>query len=167
MKSAGAMRHSPMTEVVAISESSAVRDVGVVVVDDSMVLPVRSPVMPAPAKAAEESDSKANTERQVWTAIPNSWIRIPSRPGNYVTSVHHPRIVCRHIDHFRIGRLHNDCFFLRGYGLLRRGLQISRLLRTLAHYLHCIHYLLLLIYVRVAERRGPGKSVDLGGRRII
>ncbi len=127
------------------------RDVGVAVVDDRPVVPVRSPVMPAPAKAAEEPDSKAHAERQVWTAKPNSWIRVPSRPSNYGTSVHQPRIVCGYIDHFWIGRFHNNVLFLRCYSLLRSAFQTSRLLRTLAHYLHCIHHL-LLIHISVAER---------------
>lgn len=56
-----AMRPGP--EVIAINESAAVRDVGIVVVNDCMVVPVGSPVMPAPAIATEEPNSEANTER--------------------------------------------------------------------------------------------------------
>jgi hypothetical protein len=39
---------------------------------------------------------------------------------------------------------------LIGYVLLRRGLQIAGLLRTLAHHLHGIHHVLLLVVVGVS-----------------
>jgi len=64
MKSAGSVKpvgtvKSPgMIEVIAIDENSAVRDVCVVVVNNSVVMPVVSPVVPTPAKSAVESDSK-------------------------------------------------------------------------------------------------------------
>src|ERR1700674_2138735 len=113
--------------------------------------------MPTPAKATEVSDSKTQTEREVRAAIPNSGIRVPSRPRHYWASVNQPWIICRNIDHFWICRFNNDGLSLRCYRLLLRALQISCLLRALAHYLHCIHYLLLLVHIGVSERRGPGK----------
>ena len=50
-------------ESVVISENSAVGNVGVVVVSDVMVIPVRSPVVPAPAVSAKKADSKTEPER--------------------------------------------------------------------------------------------------------
>jgi hypothetical protein len=47
----------------AIGEDSAVGDVGVVVENDSVVMPVVSPVVPAPAIAAKEADAKAQAKR--------------------------------------------------------------------------------------------------------
>src|SRR5208283_6143090 len=155
MKALATACHSPVSEVAAIDKGSAVRDVGVVVVHDRPVVPIKSPVRPAPTKAAKEPDSKAHTEGQVWTVKPNSWVGVPPWPGKYRVSVDQPRIVCRHIDHFWIGRLDNDCLSLSCYGLLRSALQISRVLRSLAQHLHRIHYLLLLIHIRIAERRSP------------
>ena len=46
-------------EGVVIGEDSAVGDVGVVVEDDSVPMPIVSPVVPAPAIAAKEADAKA------------------------------------------------------------------------------------------------------------
>src|ERR1700722_15878042 len=94
-----------VSEVAAIGKGSTVRNVSVVVVDDRSVVPVKSPVMPAPTEAAEVPDSKAQAERQVWTVKPDSWIRIPPRPGKYRISVDQPRIVRGHVHHVRIGRL--------------------------------------------------------------
>src|SRR5260370_36698238 len=44
---------------------------------------------------------------------------------------------------------------LSGYNLLRCALQIPRLLRSLTHDLDRIHYILLLVRVRIAKSRGP------------
>jgi hypothetical protein len=69
-----------MSEVVAIDERSAMGNVGVVVIDDGAVMPVGSPVMPSPAEAAEEADSKTYTERNRRAANEDSGNRIPSGP---------------------------------------------------------------------------------------
>jgi hypothetical protein len=69
-----------MTEIVAIYKSSAMGDVGIVVVNDRVVVPVGSPVMPSPSKTAEEADSKTYTERNLRTADENAGNRIPSGP---------------------------------------------------------------------------------------
>ena len=69
-----------MTEIVAIDERSAMGDVGVVVIDDSAVMPVESPAMPSPAKAAEVANSKAHSERDRRAADENAGNRIPSGP---------------------------------------------------------------------------------------
>ena len=55
-------------EGVVISENSAVGNVGVVVVSDVVVIPVRSPVVPAPAISAKKADSKTETKRNSWAA---------------------------------------------------------------------------------------------------
>jgi hypothetical protein len=56
MKSTGAI------EVVAIDEHPAVRYVGVVVVNDAVVMPIVAPVVPTPAKSTKETDSKAEAK---------------------------------------------------------------------------------------------------------
>lgn len=50
------------TEVVAINDRSAVRDVGVVVVNHTAAVPVVSPVPPAPPESSEETNSKSDTK---------------------------------------------------------------------------------------------------------
>ena len=50
---------STAVKVVAIDDRAAVRDVGVVVIDDStVVVPIVSPMMPAPAEAGKESNAE-------------------------------------------------------------------------------------------------------------
>ena len=58
MKSAGVIEVSvcAIGVVVAIYKRSAVRDVDVTVVNDAVVMPVRSPAMPSPSKPAKETD---------------------------------------------------------------------------------------------------------------
>jgi hypothetical protein len=49
-------------ESVVISEDSAVGNVGVMVVSDVAVIPVRSPMVPSPAEPAEETDAKSEAK---------------------------------------------------------------------------------------------------------
>ena len=51
-----------VVEVVAIDDCSAVRNVGVVMVDYLPAVPVVSPVMPAPTIATEKAHAKAEAE---------------------------------------------------------------------------------------------------------
>ena len=82
-------------EDVAIHEGSAAGDEDVVVEDDGVAMPVASPVVPAPAEAAEEADVEAHAERDARSGDEKPRIPIPSRPGDNGSSVHHPRIVLR------------------------------------------------------------------------
>jgi len=59
--------HTPAIEVVAIDEDSAVRYVGVVVVDDVSVMPVKSPVVPSPTKPAKKQRLEAQAKNYAWT----------------------------------------------------------------------------------------------------
>src|SRR5580692_8895610 len=158
MKSAGTTESRiSMSEVIPIYKGSTVADIGGVVKHHSPVVPVESPVMPSPAKAAEEPNSKADTKREVGAAKPDSWIWVPSRPRDDRSPINQPRIVTWNIHHVWIGRFDGNRLSLRRYGLLGCALQITRLLRPLTHYLHRLHYVVLLIHIGVAERRGPGK----------
>ena len=69
-----------VSKIVAIDERSAMRDVGVVVVNDPVVVPVESPAMPSPTKAAEVANSKPHAERDRRAANEDSGHRIPSGP---------------------------------------------------------------------------------------
>jgi hypothetical protein len=68
-------------EVVAIHDCSTVGDIGLVVVNHPMAMPVPSPVIPVPAKSTEETDSKSGTEVESRTAIKDSGHRIPTWVG--------------------------------------------------------------------------------------
>ena len=72
-----------------------------------MVVPIESPVIPAPSKTSEEADSEAGAKREVRAAIPDSRILVPSRPRPDWTSVGHPRIIGGDVNDLGVGRL-ND-----------------------------------------------------------
>src|SRR5713101_2706857 len=110
-----ALKSSAMIEVpagvvkgVVISKDSAVGDIGVVVVDDTVAMPIISPVVPAPAKAAKEADSKAETKRNTRSGKVQSRIPIPAWPDADRLSIREPGIIFRHVHDLRIGRLDHN-----------------------------------------------------------
>src|SRR5712671_3319989 len=75
-------------ESVVISENSAVGNVGVVVVSDMAVIPVRSPMVPSPAEPAEETDAKSEAKSDSGAVEEQSWIRIPPGPDTDGLTIH-------------------------------------------------------------------------------
>src|SRR5208337_3658008 len=115
-----------------------------------MATPIESPMIPAPSKTSEPTDSEADSKREVRAVKPNSGIRVPSRPRHYGTSINQPRIVRGDVNDLGAGRLNDDRRAFRRYGLLRRGLKIAGFLRLLPHHLNGIHHILFLVVVSVA-----------------
>src|SRR5229473_760672 len=148
---------SPSVIIVPVIKGVASGVVRVVVINYGAVMPIRSPMMPAPSISSVEADSEADPERQVRSAIPDSGIRVPSWPRHYGSSVNQPRIIRGDVNDFGASGLNDDGRVLRRYGLLRGSLQIARFLRPLAHYLYGVHHILLLVVVGVAQRRRPGQ----------
>jgi len=142
---------APLVEVVAIDDRSAVGDVGVVVVDHPMAMPVASPVIPAPPKSSEEADSKPNTEGNCGAGKKDSGHRNPARVGDDRYPIHEPRIIGRHVDHVRVGRLDDDRVALSCYAFLFVAIQLASLSSLLAHRLDSIRHILLLVGICVAE----------------
>src|SRR5580704_4729183 len=104
MKSAAAVKVTFRNiEMVAIDEDSAVGLVGVVVETNIVVMPVVSPVVPAPAKPAKKADSEAETKRNSWNPKVKPWIRIPARPDPDRISIDEPRVVLGNVNNLRIG----------------------------------------------------------------
>jgi len=125
LKSAATMKSGAMIEVctraiegVVIGEDSAVGYVGVVVEDDSVAMPVVSPVVPAPSVAAKEADAKAQAKGNSRSGKVQPWIPIPAWPNPDRLSIHEPRIIFRHVNDLRVGRLDHDRLSLLGHGLL-------------------------------------------------
>src|SRR6266404_871790 len=88
LKSVSTLKSATMIDVralaiegVVIGEDSAVGNISVVVINDIVVMPVRSPMVPTPAKSAKKADSKAEAKRNSGAVKEQSWIRIPSRPN--------------------------------------------------------------------------------------
>src|SRR5712692_10606839 len=90
-------------EVVAIDDRSAVRDVGVVVVDHCPAVPVVSPVMPAPPISSEKADSEADSNSNPHSGQEDSRHGIPAWICDDRLTIHEPGIIRRHVDHLRIG----------------------------------------------------------------
>src|SRR4029077_18043928 len=148
---------SPSVIVVPVIKGVAPGVVPVVVVNYDVVVPIGTPMMPAPSITSKEANSEAAPEREIRAAIPDSGIRIPSRPRHNRTAVNQPRIIRGDVNDFGACRLNDDGRVLRRYGLLGRARKIAGILRALAHYLHGVHHILLLVVVGVAERRRPGQ----------
>ncbi len=140
-----------VAEVVAIDDCSAVGDVGVVVIDHPVAVPVTSPVMPAPAKSSEVTDSESNSEGDCRACKKDSRHGIPARICNDRVAVHEPGIIGGHVDHFRIGRFNENGVALSRYFLLFIAIQVPGLVSLLAHRLHGVRHVLLLVGVRIAK----------------
>src|SRR5712664_3629199 len=93
-----------VVEVVAIDDRSAVRNVGIVVVNHPMAMPVASPVMPAPPKSTEESDSEPDSKSNPCSGQEDPRYGIPAWICDDRFAIHEPGIIGGHVDHFRIGR---------------------------------------------------------------
>src|SRR6267143_3215861 len=152
-----AARFSTSVVVVPVIKRAAPGFVPVVVISYGLVMPVRSPMTPAPPISSVEADSEADSIRRVQAAIPDSGILVPSRPLLYRTSVDEPWIIFGDVNDFGASRRDDDGRVLGRYGLLLRSQKIARLLCPLAHHLDGVHHVLFLVVVSVAERRRPGE----------
>src|SRR6266436_3188427 len=97
-----------VTEVVVIDESGTVRDVPVMVVRHIVSVPIGSPVMPAPAEAAEYTDSNTQAERNSRAIDIEAGNSIPPRVVPEGRPIDIPRIVFRYVNNFRIRRRNRD-----------------------------------------------------------
>ena len=139
-------------EVIAIYDRSAVGNVGGVVIDHPMTVPIASPVVPAPTKSSEEADAEADSKSNPRSGQENPWHGIPAWICDDRFAVHKPGIIGRHIDHLRIGWFYDDCVALSCYLFLFIAIQMARLVRLLTHRLDGIGYILLLVGICVAKR---------------
>ena len=140
-----------VVEVVAIDDRSAVGDVGVVVINHPMAMPIASPMMPAPAKSSEETDSEADSKSNPRSGKEDPRHGIPAWICDDRLAIHEPGIICRHVDHLRIGRFNDDCVALSCYLLLFVAIQVAGLVSLLTHHLDGIRHILLLVGICVAK----------------
>src|SRR5438309_485815 len=82
-----------VVDVVAIDDRSAVRDVGVVVVNHCSAVPVVSPVMPAPPISPKKADAKADSESNPHSGQEDPRHGIPAWIRDDRLTIHEPRIV--------------------------------------------------------------------------
>src|SRR6267154_3489578 len=151
MKIAGMIEVASISKVVAIDDGPAIRNVGVVVVDNpTFVVPIVSPMVPAPAEAAKVADSKAQPKTYPWTIQEKSRIRIPTGEDRQRRAVDQPGIVLRHVNQVCLGRLNHDGFPLVTYLFLGRSIQVPSLFGALTHGLNGLRQLLRLVNMDVA-----------------
>ena len=143
---------SGVIEVVAVDDRAAVGDIGVVVVSRAVTVPIIIPVMPAPPKSSKEADAEADSESNPRSGQEKPRHGIPAGIGDDRLAIYEPGIVGRHIDHFRIGRLNDDCVALGRYFLLFIAAQVASLVSLLTHRLNSIRDILLLVGIGVAKR---------------
>ena len=141
-----------VVEVVAIDDRSAVGDVGVVVVDYPVAMPVASPVMPAPTIPSEETDAEADSKSNPRSGQEDPRHGVPTRIRDDRFAVHEPRVVRGHIDHLRIGWFNDDCVALSCYLFLFIAIQVAGLVGLLSQRLDSVRYILLLVGICVAKR---------------
>src|SRR5216683_7550926 len=146
-----AMIEVAVVEVVAIDDRSAVRNVGVVVVDRCSAVPVVSPVMPAPPISSEKAEPEADSESNPRSGQEDPGHGIPAWIRDDRLTVHEPGIIGRHVDHFRVGRFNDDCVALSRYLFLLIAIQVAGLVSLLTHRLDGIGDILLLVGVCIAK----------------
>src|SRR6267154_627436 len=144
-----------VAKIVAINDRPAVGDVGVVVVNHPVAMPVASPVMPAPTISSKETDAEPDSKSNPHSGQEDSRHGIPAWIRDDRLAVHEPGIICRYVNHFRIGRFDDDCVPLSRYLLLFIAIEVAGLVSLLTHCLDGICHILLLVGVCVAKRRSP------------
>src|SRR6266481_3715869 len=144
-----------VAEIVAINDRPAVGDVGVVVVNHPMAMPVASPVMPAPTISSEETDAEPDSKSNPRSGEEDSRHGVPGRIRDDRLAIHEPGIIGRYIHDLRIGRLDDDGVPLSRYLLLVIAIEVAGLVSLLTHCLDGICQILLLVGVCVAKRRSP------------
>src|SRR6267154_4598925 len=139
------------TEAIAIAEIPAVGDVRLMAVNQAVAVPIRSPAVPPPAEATEETDTYSQAEPDPRPIEEEARNPNPTRIERERITVDDPRIVLRHIHDLRICRFNDDRISLGRHGFLRRALQVPGLLRPLAHHLNRGEDILLSVHVRLPE----------------
>src|ERR1700746_118252 len=156
-------------ESVAVIKRPALRVIALVVVRRVVVMPIASPVVPAPPVSSKEPETEASSEEEHRAVVPNAWIGIPAWPSNNRASIDGPGIVGRNVDDFGADRLDLDVRAFRCNGLLWRGIEMASFLCAAAHHLNGIHHALFLVVVSVPEGRSPREVfihvAEDGGKR--
>src|ERR1700732_4957048 len=85
------------TKAVAIAELPAMGEVRVIAVNQAVSVPIRSPVVPPPAEAAEETNTNSHTEPDPRSVEEESRGPNPTRIERERITVDYPWVVLRHI----------------------------------------------------------------------
>jgi hypothetical protein len=114
---------------------------------------------PAPTAAPPRSHQHSRAERDCGACRGVAWRIVEGRIWIFRRTVYCRRLICRHVDNFRIGRLNHNHVLVFNYSrfhcLLLSGVQCALVLRLPTHALNGIHHLALLRQEGVAELRSP------------
>src|ERR1700751_2704259 len=111
-----------MIEWVTVNKDSAVGLVVAVVEANVVMMPVISPVVPAPTEPAKEAISKTEAKRDSRSLQIQSRIPIPAGPHTDRTTIDQPRIILRHVNNLGVHRLDHNGLSLRAHLFLRCAL---------------------------------------------
>src|SRR5713101_2392122 len=128
-----------------VTKIPAVGDVGVVVIDHPMAMPVASPVMPAPTISSEETDAEPDSKSDLRSGKEDSRHGVPAWICDDWLAIHEPGIIGGHINDLRIGRFDDDCVPLSCYFFLFIAIQVPGFMSLLTHCLDGICHILLLV----------------------
>src|SRR5262249_40301709 len=135
---------------VSIGERVAAGNISVAVEIDVTAMPIRSPVSPAPAVAAESptyQSSDTEGKRRSCCGIPAGITGV----SRIRSAIDYGGTILRHIHDFGVRRLNLDRLSLCRDGLLRSTLQISGVLGLGTECLDGLHHSLRLVDVGFAE----------------
>src|SRR6202051_4826859 len=122
VRSGSAMKSTGAIEVAAIDENSAMGGIGAVIEHDPVVMPIVSPVSPAPAEPAKKTNSEAEAKLNSRNPKIKSWIGIPARPDADGRAIDEPRIIFRYVNSVRFRGLDHNLLPLRVHLFLRVAL---------------------------------------------
>ena len=140
-----------VAEIVPIDDRPAVGDVGVVVVNHPMAVPIASPVMPTPTIPSEETNAEPDSKSNPRSGQEDPRLGIPAWIRDDGLAVHEPGIIGRHVHLIRSCRLDDNRVPLSRYLLLVAVIQMAGFLSLLTHHLDSIHHVLLLVGICVSK----------------
>jgi hypothetical protein len=154
--------HTADTAHTTDAAGNAIPVEAVVVVDiNTAAAPAATPpITAAPPRAHQDSRAKGErgAGRVVTGRIGDGWIWI----GRF--TVYSCRLICRHVDNFRIGRFHHHHALVFDYSgfhrLLLGGVQSTFVLCLPAHALNGVHQIALLRQESIAKISGPLQVVS-------
>src|ERR1700726_3114548 len=111
--------------------------------------------MPTPTKTSKKADPEAQPKSNPYSGQKKPRLRIPAGICNDRRTVHQPRVVLGHIDHFGIGWFNDDAVSLSRHLLLFIAIQVPGVVSLLPQCLDGVRHILLLVGICVAKRGSP------------
>jgi len=124
----------------------------VMIEECSPAMPVVVPVMPAPPKSSEETNTKSNAKGKARATPKNPRHGIPASVRNDRRTIHEPGVVGGDINDLRVGRFDDDGVALRRDLLLFVAIQVASVLGLATQRLDAIGDIVRLVHIGLAKR---------------